>query len=258
MKILVCVKPVPDLISSLDIDEETGWIVTGSACPYRINRFDEFAVEEALLIKEAHPDTVVDIVTVFNKDASDVLKRCMGMGADNAFCIQDTRQGWTDPYAIAGWIADFASEREYDLILCGFMSEDLMQGLTGPFIAELLSTPYATAVMQETVAEDKKSVTVRREIEGGLTEAFEITLPALLTVQTGINMPRYPSLSNMLRANKKKIETITPEASGAAEPRQYPADVSHPSKTRAGRVLEGSPREKARELLTILKEKSII
>jgi len=258
MKILVCVKQVPESEAPVSIDEAAGWVQIGGAAGYRMNRFDECAVEEAVLIKEADPGTVIDIVTVGPEEAEAVVRRAIGMGADNGAHIMTTIDGYMDAFQTAGAIASYAADRQYDLILTGAMSEDLMQAQVGPLLAEHLDMSCVTAVVHEKVSPDGQRIYVEREIEGGCRETGEITLPALLTLQTGINTPRYPALSKLLRANRMDLEIVDDGLSAAASSPQKLAGVAVPEKKRGALFLEGSTVEKAERLMAILKERSLM
>jgi electron transfer flavoprotein beta subunit len=223
-----------------------------------MNRFDECAVEEALLIKETFPNTSVDVISVGAPRAAIVIRRALGMGADHGIHIVSEQVGYVSPFVTASWIASCAKKNNYDLILTGVMAEDDMQGQVGQMIAEFLSLPCATSTIFERLSPHKGTVYVEREIEGGARDTLELSLPAVLTIQSGINIPRYPSLSNILRAKKEKVETIDAKSVGHPESRQRVVRVEYPQKSRSGVVLEGTQQEKAAQLLEILREKSLI
>ncbi|MCP4669255.1 MAG: electron transfer flavoprotein subunit beta/FixA family protein, partial [Deltaproteobacteria bacterium] len=245
MKILVCIKQVPESEAAISPDEKTGWVRQEGHQSYRMNNPDLFAVEEAVMIKEALPDTVVDALTVGPERAFQVLERAMGMGADRGVHILAPEEAYLSPLTIANWIAAHALDKDYDLILAGVMAEDDMQGQVGPLAAELLSLPCATSVIFKEILPEKGTVFVEREIEGGQRDMLELDLPALLTIQTGINMPRYPSLSNLLRAKKQKALVIHPDRLPEPEDREKILRARYPLKSRAGKVLQGDPKEKA-------------
>ncbi len=258
MKILVCIKEVPESDAPILIDESGRWIRTDDSHYYRMNRFDEFAVEEALLIKDAVPGVTIDVLTVGPPRVVKMLRRAIGMGVDNAVHIVTSQPGYVSPFLTSSWIASYGEVKGYELVLTGVMAEDDMQGLVGPMLAELLHLPYATSTILERLSHDRRTIYVEREIEGGLREALEIKLPAVLTIQSGINRPRYPSLSNMLRANKTALETIQAESLGQPAIRDQVVRVDSPQKSRAGVVLEGTPQEKAAQLVDILSQKSLL
>jgi len=255
MNILVCIKAVPD-------DEQhgpdSGWPLELPEIPLRMNSFDTYAMETAIRIKEAVPGTSVDALTMGPPEAAAVIKRAAGMGANNGIHILTQTRTVTDPFSIASAIAAVAGSRGYDLIIAGAMSEDLMQMAVGPMIAGRLDLPCATAVIHQQIDFENGKIYVEREIEGGNREMFNLRLPALITVQSGICTPRYPSLSNMLRANRMSIEiidadTVLPDAAA-----QTIVSLEEPEKMRAGRVLEGSATEKADQLIAILREQSLL
>lgn len=257
MKILVCVKQVPESESPIRPDH-AGWVQTDAISEYKMNRLDEFAVEEAVLIKEASTGTEIDIITVGPERSAQVVKRAIGMGADEGVHIITESEGYRSSFEIAAWIAEYAQGINYDLILSGAMSEDHMQGQVGPMLAARLALPWATFVVFERITPDKKTIYVEREIEGGNRDTLEIQLPAVLTVQSGINSPRYPALSNLLRANKQVLKTI--HAGDLKKPpvRDDLVEVVYPEKSRTAMVLQGSSQEKATRLLTILRENALL
>jgi electron transfer flavoprotein beta subunit len=258
MKILVCIKQVVNLESEIKIDPEKPWVKIGPSTDFTFNRFDEYAVEEAVLIKEKFPETTIDILSVGPERALSAIKRLQGLGADHGIHILTRQEGYLSPFVVAQWIAALVRGKNYDLILTGVMSEDEMQGQVGPLIAGFLEWPCATSVIHEEISPDAKHISVEREIEGGFKDALEIMLPALLTIQSGINEPRYPTLTHMLRAKREKIEVIDAGQLEDPNPRQMIRHIDYPQKIRAGLVLKGSPKEKAIDLLTILNQKAII
>jgi len=258
MKILVCVKQVPDIERIVVRDGPDGMAALDISGEFRLNRFDEFAVEEAVRIKETMARVHIDAITVGPEPAAQVLKRPMGMGADEGIHLQTSTDKDPGPEAVAAWIATYARPRGYALILCGSMSEDGMHGQVGPMLAARLGLPYATQVIALTPASDPAGLSIEREIEGGVREVLEIRMPALLTIQPGINRPRYPSLSRLLRANRQKLETISTDT---LEPVGTLIDclgLVVPEQRRASQVLTGSALEKADQLTAILKEKAFL
>jgi electron transfer flavoprotein beta subunit len=258
MKILVCVKAVPDLELPLGLNDSAKWIELDESIPLRMNRFDEFAVEEALLIREAFPSTVIDVITVGPDHSDSVLIRSMGMGADHGIHILYHHEGYVSPYVTAFLIASCARGKGYDLILTGIMAEDDMFGQVGPMIAEQLSMPYATSAIFERLSPGEKSVYVEREMEGGRRDCLDLRLPALLAIQSGINRPRYPFLSKMLRARRHPLEIIDSGRFDRPESREEVIRVGYPQKSRSCRVLQGTPQQKAAQLLEILVKRSLI
>jgi electron transfer flavoprotein beta subunit len=257
MKILVCVKQVADSSDTLQIDERTGHLSYTANTAFRMNRFDEFALEEALLIKENLPGTVVDALSVGPERASSNVQRALGMGADHGIHILDRADGYMSPFTVASLIAACVRARNYDLIMTGVMAEDTMACQTGQLIAALLDLPCASSVIKEACPESAE-ITVEREIEGGSRETVQLKMPAVLTIQPGINFPRYPSFSKVMRARNYAQELIRAEDLAIQEPRESCRGVRIPEAASQGVFIEGSPREKAHKLINILHEKSLL
>lgn len=258
MKILVCVKQVPDLERIVVKGDAHGIATLDTFSRFDMNRFDEFAVEQAVHIKESLKGVHIDVITVGPEKASQVLKRAMGMGSDEGIHLLTATDADPDPEAVAAWIAEFADTGEYDLVLCGSMSEDHMNGQVGPMAAARMDLPYATQVMGMTLDRALKDVTIEREIEGGAREVVKLTLPALLALQPGINRPRYPSLSNLLRANQTVFKTIPIDALEPVMTKVHCMGFRLPTRVRASQVIEGSAPEKAAKLAALLKAKVLI
>ena len=258
MKILVCIKQVPDSTDTLQIDEQTGVLSYAANTAFRMNRFDEFALEEALLIKERLPGTLVDVLSVGPERVSATVQRAMGMGADHGIHILDEADGYRSPFTVASLIAACVHGRNYDLIMTGVMAEDTMASQTGQLIAALLDLPCATSVIKEEVRRERAEIAVEREIEGGNREVVQLKMPAVLTIQPGINFPRYPSFSKVMRARTYAQELIRAEDLAIEEPREFCRSVRIPDAVSKGLLIEGSPREKAQKLVHILHEKSLL
>ncbi|MDA3790016.1 MAG: electron transfer flavoprotein subunit beta/FixA family protein [Desulfobacula sp.] len=246
MKILVCIKQVGD----------------GGD----MNRFDEHALEQALLLKEQQDVLIsgmnrVDVVTAGPPGAEKIIRRAFGMGADRGYHIVTEDSGYISSFMTASWLAAVAKKTSYDLILTGIMSEDMMAGQTGPMLAGIMGFPCATGVVKTTLLTTDNAIEVEREMENGFRDCLVIRLPAVLTIQAGINIPRYPCLSNMLAANKKQIITLTTAdlfPGTIPKARETCVGMEDPKKTRVGRLLEGSLSDKAEQVLIFLREKNLI
>ncbi|MBF0226871.1 MAG: electron transfer flavoprotein subunit beta/FixA family protein [Desulfobacterales bacterium] len=258
MKILVCIKQVPNIEAQLNIDNETGWISAYSPVEYRMNRFDEYALEEALKIKESHLDVTIDVISSGPERVIDVLKRAIGMGADNGIHINHLLEGFIPPEVVAELISQYALNQKYDLIFTGIMAEDDMQCLVGPMIAATMNLNCAVSVIQMKLDAKKKIINVICELEGGIHQSIQLSLPVLLTIQTGINKPRYPSLSNMLRAKKQIIQVILAKDLSKQYLKPMYQVVSLPQKSSTIQFIDGSSEEKAEKLLNILYAKSLL
>jgi len=306
VKILVCVKQVPDAEAQIGIAGD-GRSFAVSAGDWRMNRFDEFAVEEALRIRESVPGSVVEAVSVGPARAVAVLRRALAMGADEAFHI--LREEVEDPLPgdVAAWIAAAVRGRGYDLILTGVMSEDAMHAQTGPVLAEFLGIPCATAVIAVRLCPDSGAppeehgiegrhpngaehlqpgqwippeernievgsreqdaggicpqpcvIRVERELEGGLREALEMPLPALIAVQSGINRPRYPALSHVLRARSQPLPAVPVGALPAPPRRERVIRLAWTEPSGKALFLAGTPAEKAERLAALFGEKALL
>ncbi len=243
VKILVCTKAV----------FENG---EGTHGEPHMNLLDGFALEQALLFRDARTETSVDVICVGDDRVVPVLTRGLGMGADQAIHIEADERRLYDPFYTASLIVAHAKGMNYDLILTGVMSEDLMQGQVGPMVAQLLFMPCATSVIFARLLWE--GVFLERELEGGARESWEFLLPCVLTIQSGINTPRYPSLSGMLRAARHGAIHIQAETLHPPRERQIITRTVVPKKQRQALVLEGSPDEKALKLIQIFKEKGFL
>jgi len=254
MNILVCVRQI-----------ETSASAPGHpAGGYAMNGYDACALEEALVIRETteraadSPPFRIDVVTAGPERAAEVLKRAVGMGADRGFHVRVPEAVLADPFVTGSLLAGFARPRAYDLILTGILSEDTQQGQVGPVMAERLSLPFAAGVVRCALFLQERILRVEREIEGGDREAVELDLPALISIQSGIRTPRYPTLSRMLRAVRQQPETLRPAHAEIPDPRQIVTGTAPPRKVRAGRLLSGAPEEKALELVALFRQWGLI
>ena len=230
MKILVCTKAVNEKQVGTHYNES------------RMSLFDEFALEQALLFRDELEKTTVDVLGVGMDNTPAVLTRALGMGADQAIHIYSEAAPLQDPFYTASLIAAHAGKMAYDLILTGVMSEDLMQGQVGPMLAELLLMPCATSVISAHLA--REGIALERELEGGARESWEFPLPCVLTVQSGINTPRYPSLSGMMRAARNPLTCIQAQSLNPPVMRQVITRISVPEKKRKAMVLGEPPRKR--------------
>ncbi len=260
MKILVCIKFVPDLDDAALPLEPTNapgaW--DWQAAAGRINRYDEYALEASLQLKAGGGVSRIDALTVGSGRAKEALRRALGMGIDHGVLIHRVDRGFPSPFTIGGLIAAYAQAKGYDLILCGAMSEDLMQGQVGPVVAGLLDRPCLTSVHVLDGSAGRARLRCEREAQGGRHEVLEIDLPAVVTVQSGETPPRYPALSKLLRANRYPLETVVAEALPGIEARQRVVAAGAAVKKRRVEFLEGSTDEKARGLAALLRNRGRI
>ena len=254
MRVLVCLKQVWEPESLFDLHGAE--LHPRHPLRRKISSYDELALEEALRLKDRLAQTQVTALSVGPAAAVDALRRALGMGADQAVHILAPEQPPLRPATLAAWIAAWAGEQYFGLILTGVMSEDAMQGAVGPMLAAKLGLPAVTSVVSLEAGSD--ALEVEREMEGGRRQRLTAQLPALVTIQSGPNQPRYPTLSNLLRA--KKTTPLTLEAANLAPPveRETVMAMAPPEKRRAGLVLEGDTAQKAERLLAILRERALL
>ena len=258
MKILVCTKQVLDSDVPVEIDASGRWIRLLANPLYRMNRFDEYALEEALKLREVFPPSSIDALSVGPPRVAATVRRALEMGANEGIHILVQDEEYRMPFEIASLISAYARDKCYDLILTGVMAEDDMQCQVGPILAELLNYPCATSVIFEKLEPERGVIYVERETEGGVRETMEMELPALLTIQSGINRPRYPSLSHVLRAKSQPPVTLAAESLKPPPPRECLVRLVRPEGTRGGVLLTGMPQEKAQRLLQLLREKAFL
>jgi electron transfer flavoprotein beta subunit len=248
--ILVCIKAVPDLASAGELAIAGRWI-DETAVGWCMNHYDAHALEAALAIKDTTTDVTVDALSVGPQRVRDTLRRAMAMGADAGIHLAVDTVGRLAPAATALSIARFASTKSYDLILTGVLSEDEMSGITGPMVAAALDLPCAAAAVEITPDLPGRSLIVTCEMEAGMAEIVQLPCPALVTVQTGRRIPRYPSLSNTLRSRKQAIQPVIPAKTANPTPMVETLSVVFPQQPSTCQVIEGTLIEKADTLLRL-------
>lgn len=205
MKIISCIKPVPDPASRLIINESKTWIKE-SDLTFVASEADNYALEEALRLKEKHQGEVV-ILSMGGDEAARVLRSGLAMGADRGIHLLDPKFKGADEFAAAETLAKaIENDGGADLVLAGVQSDDLGTGMTGVMLAEFLGYAHATVVIGVEADPAAKTLKVRRELEGGINETVELPFPAVLTIQFGINQPRYASLKGIMAAKKKELK----------------------------------------------------
>ena len=214
MNIVVCIKQVPEVTDAeLEINDQ-GTEIFKEDLVSDINEWDNYAVEEAVRIKEAHGGKVI-VVTLGDEDSEDVLRSALAMGADEAIRIDEEGFELSDATGISQGLYRAIRELSFDLVLTGTQSSDDGWGQVGLILAELLGLPYASLVVSIKIEQGK--IRVRRELESNTQEEVEIPLPAVLTVQTGINNPRYPSVMGIQKVRKIGIKETDSEELGLSE-----------------------------------------
>ena len=251
MNSIVCIKQVPDTESIIRIDGEgTGIVEEG--IKYAPNPYDEYAVEEALRLREKFGDGKVTIITVGPQRAEETLRYYFAMGADEGILIKDDEPQKRDSLSVAQCLAEVIKGMEYDVILCGKQAIDDDSAQVGAMLAEFLDIPQATAVSKLEVAEDKKSAVAHKEIEGG-EEIIEIQLPAVITAQKGLNEPRLTSLLGIKRAVSKPIET---RDMNVPEAKMKITRLERPPERPPGSILKGEDADVVQQLVHALKNEA--
>jgi electron transfer flavoprotein beta subunit len=250
MKIAVCIKQVPTRDWHPRLDEARTWIREQDAA-FEMNEPDAYALEESLRLKEKHGGEVV-VCSAGPARVAQVLREALARGADRAIHVESDALAGADAFVVAGVLAAAMKDEQFDLVLTGLQSDDQGSAQTGVVLAEKLGMPHATIVMDVQV--EPPNVRVKRELEGGWLQWVAMPLPALLTIQSGINQLRYATLKGIMAAKKKEIRVAPP--SPAAEKKQTIAALYAPEKSKKTQMLAGSPAEAAKELVRRLREEA--
>ena len=250
MKIVVCIKQVPSRDSVLRVDSSGAWIQDADLT-YEINEPDAYALEEGLQLKEKHGGEVVALCAG-PAGAAQTTREALAKGADRALHIEEANLGAYDPLSLARLMAAALTAEKPDLVLTGLQSDDLGYGQTGVILAQLLGLPHATIIMQ--VEKQDGGIRVKRELEDGWFQNVEMPLPALLTIQSGINKLRYATLMGIKKAKTKEVKQLTAAELGVAPAAAIRFErVYLPEKSKHTQILEGSPKEAAAKLVEKLK-----
>lgn len=255
MKILVAVKHVPDTETKIRPAAD-GVSIDESGVKWVPSPYDEFAIEEALKLKEAAGAGEVVLVHAGREAAQSSLRTGLAMGADRAILIVDEALDRSDGLTRARLLAAVARAEEAQLVLCGKYGVGTDEGQTGPMTAELLGWAHSGAVSKLELADGR--YTAHREVEGAV-EVQEGALPAVLTCEKGLNEPRYASLKGIMQAKKKPLDRKSPADYGVeipAEPAVVVEALELPPARQAGRTIEGNPQEAAAELVRLLREEA--
>jgi len=250
MKILVAIKQVPARDSQLRVEAGGKWIDEADL-GFEINEPDAYAMEEALQLKDKHGGEVVALCAGPARAAS-TIRETLAKGADRAIHIEDEDLGRFDALGIARLLAKAAEAEKPDLILTGLQSDDLGNGQTGVILAELLGLPHGTIIMAVDVRDG--SIRVKRELENGWFQHVAMPLPAVLTIQSGINKLRYATLMGIKKAKTKEIRRVTAsELAAASSPVLATERVYLPQKTKHTEIFEGDAKAAAAKLVEKLR-----
>ena len=259
MEILVCVRRVPDTSENEIALSSAGNDIEREDLVYSINEWDNYAVEEALQIV-AKVGGSVTVVTVGGEDDEEILRREMAMGANHGILLTDEAFAGSDAKGIATILRAFVQKRKYDLILTGVQAED-GGAQVGGMLAVLLDYPFASLVNSIEVLSDK-TLKISREIEGGNREMNEIDLPCVLSIQTGINEPRYVGMRGIRQVASIPIPTpsaselgVNPATVGESAARVKRIDYFLPPLGKGAEILQGSREENVEKVLELVAAK---
>jgi len=262
MNIIVCMKQVPDTEAQIRVKPDGSGIVD-SDIKFVMNPYDEYGVEEALLLKEKFGGGTVTIVCLGPERAIEAIRTGLAMGADKAVHLDDPAFEGGDAFSTAKALAAAIKGMECDLVFCGKQAIDDDLAQVGPALAEIMGIPQIVVVTKVEVSEDGKKAKVNRQIIGG-EEIIEVPLPAVLTAQKGLNEPRYASLPGIMKAKKKEVKSIKvadlgldPNDVGKAGAKTQILKMYSPPQREAGKIIEGETAEEtAPKLAKLLREEA--
>jgi electron transfer flavoprotein beta subunit len=248
MKIAVCIKQVPTREWQPRLNESKTWIREQDAS-FEMNEPDAYALEESLRLREKHGGEVV-VCAAGPARLAQVIREALARGGDRAIQVEDAALAAADAFAVAGALAAGMKDEQFDLVLTGLQSDDQGFAQTGVILAEYLGMPHATIIMDVQAVDG--GLRVKRELEGGWFQWVGMPLPAVLTIQSGINQLRYATLKGIMAAKKKEIRKVAAPPPAAAK--QQIVSLYVPEKGKKTHMIDGSPAEAARELVKRLRE----
>lgn len=243
MKIAVLIKQVPGSESPLPIQSDQSWVDEGGIA-YIMNESDNYALEEALQIKEKNGEGEVVVVSLGPDRIQKVIREGLAKGADRAIHIKTDTAGSVDPLVTARLFTDTLKAENFDLIFSGLQSDDVGMGQTGIIMGEMMGMSTASLVMATEVGDGK--IRVKRELEAGWFQWVSLSLPASVTIQSGLNTPRYPSLKGIMGAKKKEITVVEPSGGEAAQSLEK---VYIPQSEKQTVMIEGSVDQQVEKLV---------
>jgi electron transfer flavoprotein beta subunit len=250
MKIIVAIKQVPVRDSQLHVAASGNWI-DESGLSFEINEPDAYALEEALQLKEKHGGEVV-VLCAGPERAGQTIREALAKGADRAIHVEIDGLNGSDTLGVAKLLSAAVTPEKPDLILTGLQSDDVGSGQTGVVMAELMGLPHSTIIMQVEVRET--TLRVKRELEGGWFQHIEMPLPAVLTIQSGLNKLRYATLMGIKKAKNKEVKKLTPaELGGVPAPVVMIEKLYAPVKSKRSQIFEGDAKTAAAQLVEKLK-----
>ena len=250
MKIAVCIKQVPTREWQPRLNDQKTWIREQDVS-YEMNEPDAYALEEALRLREKHSGEVV-VCSAGPARVQTVIREALARGADRAIHVQDDSLGAADAFVIADALAAAMKDEKFDLVLTGLQSDDQGHGQTGVILAERLGIPSSTIIMDVRI--ENNALRVKRELEGGWFQWIAMPLPALLTIQSGINQLRYATLKGIMAAKKKEIRKAS--LPDGLQPSQQIVNLALPTRSKQTQMITGSPADAAKELVRRLREEA--
>ena len=251
MKLAVCIKQVPTREWQPRLNEARTWIREQDAS-FELNEPDAYALEEALRLRERHGGEVV-VCAAGPARVQPVIREALARGADRALHVQGDALGSADAALVADALASAMRDEAFDLVLTGLQSDDQGHGQTGVILAERLGMAHSTIIM-EVERQESGGIRGTRELEGGWFQWLSLPLPAILTIQSGINQLRYATLKGIMAAKKKEIRVVPPPE--GLEPTQDIVALAVPVKNKQTQLIGGSPAEAAKELVRRLREEA--
>jgi electron transfer flavoprotein beta subunit len=254
MKIVVCIKQVPDTATQVKI-AAGGKSIETAGITWIVSPYDEFAVEEALRIKEKRGQGEVIAISLGPDRVKEALRSSLAMGADRAIHLNDPAWAEADTLTTARALAAAIKQESPALVLCGRQAIDDDMGAVAAQLAELLGWPCASWIMEEAVDGDAQTIRVGRQVEGGL-EVFDLPLPAVVSAQKGLNEPRYPTLKGIMGAKRKEIKDLKAGDVGlaGAAPQLSLVGLEALPPRPPGRIIPGDVPAAVKELVRSLRE----
>lgn len=256
MNIIVLVKQVPDTETKIRITSDKNGIEKNDI-KWIVNPYDEFAIEEALQLKDRLKEGTVTAMSLGADRCVEALRTALAMGADNAIHVRENTE-IVDPFVVGKALAEALKKENPSIVLCGKQAVDDDASATFNYTAECMNLPSASVVGKVTVAFDKKSMVVEREAEGGVKHLIQMPLPCLVAVNKGINTPRYASLPGIMKAKKKEIKTYTLADLGLTASAATVKDSLYelPPERAAGKKIAGDAATQVKELVRLLREEA--
>jgi len=250
MKIIVCIKQVPERDAQVRIDSSGKWIEEADV-QFAMNESDAYALEEALQLKEKNGGEVI-VLSAGPERTGTTIREALAKGADRAIQVESDNLNQLDALGVAQLLAAAAKQESPDLVLTGLQSDDLGYGQTGVIMAELMDIPHSSLILN--VQKTDGGITVKRELEEGWFQDIQLPLPAVLMIQSGGTKLRYATLMGIKKAKTKELRKISAsELAQAHTPAAILEKITLPQKQKSTQIISGNPKEAAATLVEKLK-----